>query len=50
MNIRLHCENGRTPNVLQLARSGPNLSPPVGVAEMSAKFREMDGEVYVEEE
>jgi hypothetical protein len=33
-----------------MALSGPNLSPPVGVAEMSAKFRALGAEVYLEGE
>ena len=41
---------GTSGQCLLLAPSGPNLSPPVGVAEMSAKFRALGAEVYVEEE
>ena len=33
-----------------MALSGPNLSPPVGAAEMSAKFGALGAEVHVEEE
>jgi hypothetical protein len=33
-----------------MALSGLNLSPPVGVAEMSAKFRALSAEVYLNEE